>query len=491
MSTIDAAPPGRFRPAEGVEIVTEWDGDLAGGDPLGFPGYLAPLEEPIRTGLARIGGCPAALVWCQFASAGGTMGAVGGERVVRAFRRATDERLPVVEIVSSGGARLQEGMVALIQMARTSTAVARHRAAGLLSLAVLQSPTTGGVYASWASLADLRAAEPGATIGFAGPRVVAQMLGEYPPAGSHTAEAAYAAGLVDALVPVPETRAWIESALGVRRSPLLLPAGRPAATPAPPIPADPVAVLARARRRDRPSGLDWAAWLTDSWVELRGPDPAIRAGLAELGPSRVVVIAMDRHARGDGAARPGPGAYRLARRAIGLASRLRLPVVTLLDTPGAEPGPGAEAGGIAGEIAETMQAMAACPTPTVGISVGVGGSGGAMALAHTDRLLTLSGAVFAVIGPEAGAAILFRDEARAPELTRHLKLTAQHLSRMGVVDEVVDELAADAAGRLRAAVRSALLTAVPGDRDRRIDAVTERALARARRGSPDETRRTG
>jgi acetyl-CoA carboxylase carboxyl transferase subunit beta len=247
-------------------------------------------------------------------------------------------------------------------------------------------------------------------------------------------------------------------------------------------------VLARARRRDRPSGLEWAAWLTRSWVELRGPDPAIRAGLAELGTSRVVVIAMDRHARGDAAARPGPGAYRLARRAIGLASRLRLPVMTLVDTPGAEPGARAEADGIAGEIAETIQAMAACPTPTVGISVGVGGSGGAMALAHTDRLLTLSGAVFAVIGPEAAAAILFRDEARAPELTRHLKLTAQHLARMGVVDEVVDELGGGAAARLRAAIRSALLAAVPGDRDRRIDAVTERALAAERTNNPDETR---
>jgi acetyl-CoA carboxylase carboxyl transferase subunit beta len=482
LSTIDDAPPGgRFRPADGLEIVTEWDADLATADPLGFPGYLAPVEESIRTGLTWVGGRPAAVVWCHFARVGGTMGAVGGERIVRAFRRATDERLPVVEIVSSGGARLQEGMVALIQMARTSTAVARHRAAGLLSVAALHSPTTGGVYASWASLTDLRAAEPGATIGFAGPRVVAEMVGEYPPAGSHTAESAYAAGLVDALVPAPDTTAWLESALGVRRSPLLLPPGRPAVPqatwPGAPMPADPFAVLARARHRDRPSGLEWAAWLTDSWVELRGPDPAIRAGLADLGPSRVIVIAMDRHARGDGAARPGPGAFRLARRAIGLATRLRLPVVTLVDTPGAEPGPRAEADGIAHEIAETIQAMAACPTPTVGISVGVGGSGGAMALAHTDRLLTLSGAVFAVIGPEAGAAILFRDAGRAPELTRRFKLTAEHLAQMGVVDEVVDELAEDAGARLRAAVLGALHTAVPGDRDRRIDAVTQRALA--------------
>jgi acyl-CoA carboxylase subunit beta len=190
-------------PVAKLPFVTEWDADLMSTDPLGFPCYAVPAaeRESVRTGLGRIGDQDVVLVHCRFEQMGGTMGVVAGERIVRAFRRATAARLPVVEIVSSGGARLQEGMPALIQMARTSSAVRDHRAAGLLSIAFLLSPTTGGVFASWASLADIKAAEPGATIGFGGPRVVAQVTGEWPSDGSHTAESALAAGLIDQIVP--------------------------------------------------------------------------------------------------------------------------------------------------------------------------------------------------------------------------------------------------------------------------------------------------
>src|SRR5205085_6472734 len=192
----------------------EWDADTRGGNPLDWPDYKPPEDESVVTGRTE----HYAFAEGRFDVMGGSMGAVHGEKVVRAYRRATEERLPMVVLPASGGARMQEGMVSLIQMARTSSAAAAHARAGLLSLALLRSPTTGGVYASYASLADVRAAEPGATIGFAGPRVVQLTTGESLPPGSHTAESAFEHGLVDAVV--SDGTAWLDGALGVTDTPL-------------------------------------------------------------------------------------------------------------------------------------------------------------------------------------------------------------------------------------------------------------------------------
>jgi acetyl-CoA carboxylase carboxyl transferase subunit beta len=451
-------------PPEVLPIEQDWDGELSSADPLEFPGYDPPLadRESVRTGIGVTGGQPVAVVECCFDRQGGTMGAAAGERVVRAFARATDLRIPVIEYVATGGARLQEGMIALVQMARTASAVASHGRAGLMSAAVFRAPTTGGVLASWASLADVRAAEPGATIGFGGPRVVAEVTGRWPPADSHTAESAYAHGLVDALVQGHSQTSWLASAVGLSAAgPLVVPRGRPSPpSAAPGVSDDGYDALLRARDPARPSGLEWAAWLTDEWVELRGSDASIRAALASVASQRVVVIAMDRHAFGDAAAKPGPGAFRLAQRAIRLADRLRRPVVTLIDTPGADPSPDAEAAGLAGEIARTLLSMAELRGPSVALCVGEGGSGGAMALGHADRFLLLDGAVFSVIGPEAGAAILYRDGDRAAGLSRALRITSSDLLRLGVIDAVVPGTVTD----VRQAVARALEEAQPGDR---------------------------
>jgi acyl-CoA carboxylase subunit beta len=477
---IVATPDSPFtlagRPAPGViPIAEEWDSGLSSSDPLAFPGYDPPPAggDSVRTGTASVGGHLVAVVHCRFDIQGGTMGAVAGERIVRAFARATDLHIPVVEYVASGGARLQEGMIALIQMARTASAVAGHGRAGLMSAAVLRAPTTGGVYASWASLSDVRAAEPGAVIGFGGPRVVAEVTGQWPPADSHTAESAYANGVVDALVSEDNQTAWLTAAVGLSPGePLRIPPLRPGPAARAAHPADPYAILLAARGGNRPSGLEWAAWLTDSWVELRGRDSSVRAALATIEGERSVVIAMDRHAFGDAAAKQGPDAFRLAQRAIRLADRLGLPVLTLIDTPGADPSPGSEAGGLAGEIAMTLLAMAELRGPSVALCVGEGGSGGAMALAHADRLLTLDGAVFSVIGPEAGAAVLYRDRARVAELTRSFRLTPWDLLRLGIVDAVVPETVA----AVRQAVTRALGQARPGDRLRRPGRATAAVL---------------
>jgi acetyl-CoA carboxylase carboxyl transferase subunit beta len=302
---------------------------------------------------------------------------------------------------------------------------------------------------------------------------VAEVTGAWPPPDSHVAESAYAHGLVDALVAEPDQAAWLAAAVGIAPGRgLALPADRPSRRSLGPPPADAAVVLRRARHPARPSGPEWAAWLTDTWVELRGADPSMRAGLALIGDQRIVVVAMDRHAFGDGAAKPGPAAFRLAQRAIGLADRLGLAVLTLIDTPGADPSPIAEADGVAGEIARTLLAMACLRGPSVALCVGEGGSGGAMALGHADRLLLLEGAVFTVIGPEAGAAILYRDAARAPELARALGITAADLLRHRVIDGVVPERPAE----VRAAVSRALALARPGDRMTRPRRATAVAL---------------
>jgi acetyl-CoA carboxylase alpha subunit/acetyl-CoA carboxylase beta subunit len=447
-----------------------WDDDLVSGDPLGTPGYAARLaahpEESVTTGRTathvRIEGC--------FDVLGGSMGVVHGERVVRAFDRATELGLPVVCVTRSGGARMQEGMVSLLQLGRATSAVRRHAEAGLLSVAVLRSPTTGGVFASYGSACALRVAEAGAVIGFAGPRVVADTTGESVAGRSHTAETAHAAGLVDAVVPADGLDAWVEGALGLAAVP---PAPRLRPVPdAASAPADATGAWAEvlaARRPDRPTGLDVALALCDSWTDLAAPDPTVRTALATVGDRRVVVLASDRHA---GTGRPTPAGFRQAQRAVGLAGRLGVPVVSLVDTPGADPGPASENDGLAAEIAATFAALDAVPVPTVGVCVGEGGSGGALALTWTDVLLIQEHAVFSVIAPEGAAVILERDAARAPEVAEQLGLTSGRLHELGIVDAVVP----DTVDGVVATVRSALATAVVGGRRRRPDAVSAAAL---------------
>jgi acetyl-CoA carboxylase carboxyl transferase subunit beta len=448
--------------------VAEWDADVFAGDPLGFPGYderrrdLPATGESVRTGRTD----HYAFIDGRFEVLGGTMGAAAGERVVRAYDRARDLRLPMVVATRTGGARLQEGMVALVQLARTAAAAGRHADAGLLSLGVYGSPTTGGVFASYGSLVDVRAAYEHAVIGFAGPRVAEGTLGVSLPARSHTAESAYDHGLVDELLVPGGAGEWVEVGLGLVARPL----------PTRPLPAweDPGVggawgEVLRARAVGRPTGIDWAARLASSWLELRGTDPVIRAGLATVAGTRCVVVATDRyHASG----RPTPAGFRLAQRAVALAGRLGLPVVTMVDTPGADPSPESEADGIAGEIARTFAAMAACPTPTVSVCVGEGGSGGALALSYADRLLVSEHAIFSVIAPEGAAAILERDVTRSPDVADRLKLSSTDLHELGLADEVIPE----GQTALDEAVTRALTTATPGDREARFDAATARWL---------------
>lgn len=467
--------------AAGLRVTEEWDIDVRSADPLSFPGYAAQVAkapaESVRTGLTEVAGQSAVLIQATFAAFGGTMGVAAGEKIVRAFDRAAAGRLPVIAITATGGVRLQEGTLALAQMGRTAAARRRHAAAGQLMVAIYQSPTTGGVYASWAALADVRAAISGAMVGFGGPRVVQAVTGQAPPATSHTAESAYAAGHVDAVLSEADQADWISAVLGGAMHPLVLPPWRRrvADYPGSPDPADGWAAVTAARAPDRPSGLEWAAALCSSWTDLHGRDPVIRAGLATIGGRRAIVIAMDRHAHANAAARPGPAGYRLAQRAIRLAGQLGLPLLTLVDTPGAEPGPDAEADGIAAEIAQTLALMADLPTVSVCLCVGEGGSGGAMALGYADRLYMLAGSIFPVIAPEAAAAILHRDPTQGPLVTDALGLTGPALRRLGLVSGILPDDGPSAA-EVQSAIQAAFGSAGPGDRASRADRATRRWL---------------
>jgi acetyl-CoA carboxylase carboxyl transferase subunit beta len=447
------------------QVTEEWDAGLTAGDPLAFPGYgdRRPDDgESVRTGRTA----HYAFVEGRFDVIGGSMGAAAGEKVVRAYARAVDARLPMVLHTRTGGARVQEGMVALVQLARTASAAERHAAAGLLSLGVYGSPTTGGVFASYGSLVDLRVAGARTTLGFAGPRVAEGTLGITLPPGSHTGQWAYDHGLLDGLVEAEDAPAWVDAALGRRDRPL----------PTRPLPAwadsgegGAWGEVLRARAVGRPTGIDRAARLCSSWVEMRGLDPTVRAGLATVAGRRCVVVATDRYA---GPGRPSPDAFRLAQRAVRLAGRIGLPVVTLVDTPGADPSPEAEAHGIGPEIAATFAAFASCPTPIVSACVGEGGSGGALALSFADRLLISEHAVFSVIAPEGAAAILQRDVTSARDVADQLKLTSADMAALGIVDEVIPEGQAS----LDRAVARALDEATPGARLTRFDAATARWL---------------
>ena len=468
-----------------LPIIEEWDVGLHSTDPLAFPGYAESLaakvaaspSESVHTGRATA----AVVIEGDFSFFGGSMGAAHGEKVVRAIDRAIELGLPVLVEARSGGARMQEGMVSLIQMARTAAAMGRLRAAGLGSVAVLHQPTTGGVFASYSSLCDLVGAEAGATVGFAGPRVAEAFTGESVEGRSHTAETAFAAGLVDFVGDAEQLATWVAGALGTTDVPLSV-ASAPRGAVAPSSDAADLssvsedssawAQVLEARRVGRPSGIDVAAALVDSWTELSGTDPTVRAGLASVDGRRLVMIAEDRYA---GTGRPSPAGYRLAQRAIALASRRSLPIVTFIDTPGAEPGPDAENSGIARLIAETFLAMLTAPVPTIGVCVGEGGSGGALAFGATDRFLIQESAIFSVIGAEGAAAILHRDASRAPQVAEQLRLTSADLVDLGIADAVLPDGVAGSAAAIRELIGRIDQVDI-GARDSRLNAATARWL---------------
>jgi acetyl-CoA carboxylase carboxyl transferase subunit beta len=431
------------------------------------------LAEAVVLARGTVLGHPVITAVMDFRFLGGSLGTTVGSAITRAAELALDAHTPLLIVAASGGARMQEGVLSLMQMARTSQALGQLDRAGVLTISVITNPTYGGVAASYATLCDVIIAEPKARMGFAGPRVIEQTIRLSLPPGFQTAEFLLAHGLIDAIRPRGELRATVARLLslgGPTRSPRV-PSDRLVRDPAL-LPERPVwDVVGVARRLDRPTALDYLTRAFDEFEELHGDRlggdcAAIVGGTARVGGVPVVVIGTQKgHAAADivkhNYGMPSPSGYRKAARLMRLAEKLGLPVVTLVDTPGAYPGIAAEEQGQAIAVAENIRLMAGLSVPIVAVITGEGGSGGALALAVGDRVLACANAVYSVISPEGCAAILWKDRAMAPVAAEALRMSAHDLLRLGIVDGVLpepDEGAhtdhPEAAQRLRDAVAS-------------------------------------
>lgn len=404
------------------------------------------LTEAVVTGTARVLGQPIVVAVLDFRFLGGSMGSVVGEKVTLAFERAAEKHVPIVTVAASGGARMQEGMLSLVQMAKTAAAAKRAHDSHVPYISVLTNPTTGGIYASFANQGDVILAEPHALIGFAGPRVIQQTAGreEIP---SHSAEFLYAHGLIDQVVPRARLRDTLATLLRIvgERGPISRDNRSLARAPST-IPERAWDMVQVARHPDRPTTIDYLRRISPQFLELHGDrlfgdDPAIMGGLGEIAGRGVMFIGHER-GHGNPARRGGqalPEGYRKALRLMALAARLNLPVVTLIDTPGVSLGEGSEERGIAMALSDCLATMSVLHVPIVSVIIGEGGSGGAVALGLADRVLMQECAVYSVIAPEGAAAILFRDASRAPEVAQSLKITAADCLRLGVIDAMVPE----------------------------------------------------
>lgn len=453
-----------------IEMVTdegsfeEWDSDLQGGNPLEYKGYEEKLEklqektglsEAVITGKAKIDGRETAIGVCDGRFLMASMGEAVGEKIARAVERATEERLPVILFACSGGARMQEGIVSLMQMAKTSAALKHHSDAGLLYISILTDPTTGGVTASFAMLGDVILAEPKALIGFAGPRVIEQTIGQKLPDGFQRAEFLLEHGFLDAIVERPQMKAVLSKILALHEN------GKGTDFNRKECAQDLVADgrkeekltawqrVELSRRKDRPVGSDYIDALFTDFVEFHGDryfadDKAIIGGVARFHGMPVTVIAQ---AKGRNTKEniernfgmPEPEGYRKALRLMKQAEKFARPVICLVDTPGAFCGLEAEERGQGEAIARNIYEMSGLKVPVVSIIIGEGGSGGALAMATADEVWMLENSIYSILSPEGFASILWKDSSKAKEAAEVMKLTAENLKAQGIVERVFAE----------------------------------------------------
>jgi acetyl-CoA carboxylase carboxyl transferase subunit beta len=382
-----------------------------------------------------------AVVACEFGFLAGSIGRAAAQRLVTAVRRATAEGIPLLAAPTSGGTRMQEGTPAFVQMIAISAALAAHKAAGLPYLVYLRNPTTGGVMASWGSLGHITVAEPGALVGFLGPRVYEALYGDRFPAGVQTAENLYAHGIIDAVLPPDEIAGILDRALAI------LQASPPEELPDPgeeEVPdVDAWESITRSRRPDRPGVRRLLRYAASDVIPLNGTgegeaDPGLLIALARFGDAPCVFLGQDR--RGQTSAHPmGPEALREARRGMRLAVELGLPLMTVIDTPGAALSAEAEQGGLAGEIARCLSDLVTLRAPTLCLMLGEGNGGGALALLPADRVVAAQHAWLSPLPPEGASAIVHRDTAHAPEMARAQQVRSVDLRERGIVDRIVAE----------------------------------------------------
>lgn len=401
------------------------------------------LDEAVVTGEGRVHDRRVAVVACEFGFLAGSIGVRAADRLVRAVERATDERLPLLASPTSGGTRMQEGTVAFLQMVKISAAIGRHKANGNPYLVYLRNPTTGGVLASWGSLGHVTVAEPGALIGFLGPRVYEALYGEEFPEGVQTAENLRAHGIVDAVVPPEAIAEVLDRALNVLAAPR---EGAPAVDDVPlePLPDVPAwESITRSRRPDRPGVRQLLRQTARDVVPLHGTgagesDAGLLLALARFGGAPCVVLGQDR-SRQDAGNPLGPAGLREARRGMKLADELKLPLVTVIDTAGAALSKEAEEGGLAGEIARSLADLVLLDAPTVCLMLGEGAGGGALALLPADRVVCAQHAWLSPLPPEGASAIIHHTTERAPEMAQSQGVRSLDLLHAGIVDRVVAE----------------------------------------------------
>lgn len=452
----------RIRMTVDEDSFEEWEKDMEFVNPLEFKGYeekvkslkeKTGLSEAVVTGKASIEGNPAVIAVCDGRFLMASMGQVVGEKITRAVERATKEQLPVIIFACSGGARMQEGIVSLMQMAKTAAALKQHSDAGLLYVSVLTDPTTGGVTASFAMLGDVILAEPKALIGFAGPRVIEQTIGEKLPKGFQRSEFLLEHGFIDRIVERKEMRTVLANILQMHQNFK----GSVTQSPIQTVEKERQSVQEKdawervtiSRKNDRPVGQDYIRTLFSDFLEFHGDrcygdDPAIIGGIARFAGIPVTVIAQ---AKGKSTKEnvahhfgmPSPEGYRKALRLMKQAEKFKRPILLFVDTPGAFCGIEAEERGQGEAIARNLFEMSSMKVPVLSVVIGEGGSGGALALAVADEVWMLENAIYSVLSPEGFASILWKDSKRASEAAAVMKLTAADLKKLGVIEAVIAE----------------------------------------------------
>ena len=441
-----------------------WDEGLEGKDPLQYPGYpekIAALKERLKideavtTGRCKIHGEDTAIAICDSRFLMGSMGHVVGEKITRAVERATELKLPIIIFTCSCGARMQEGMISLMQMAKTSAALKRHSDAGLLYITVLTDPTTGGVTASFAMLGDIILAEPGALVGFAGPRVIEQTIGQKLPEGFQRAEFLVEHGLIDGIIRREDMKDTLAKLLHMHKMPtreeglitnkLQVPLVTHAENHLPTA----WERVQTARSSERLTALDYITEIFSDFEEMHGDrhdadDGSTVGGIAYLDGCPVTVIGQQKGRttkeniiRNFGM--PSPEGYRKALRLMKQAEKFHRPIINFIDTPGAFPGMEAEEHGQGEAIARNLYEMSALKTPVLSIVIGEGGSGGALALAVANEVWMMENATYTILSPEGFASILWKDGKRASEAAGIMKVTAEELKELGIIEKVVPE----------------------------------------------------
>ena len=456
----------RIRMVADAGSFEEWFCDIEQKNPLDYPEYeekitglqeKTKLKEAVTTGVCTVNGIRTVIGVCDARFLMGSMGYVVGEKITRAFERAVEERLPVVMFCSSGGARMQEGIISLMQMAKTSAAIKKHSEAGLFYLPILTDPTTGGVTASFAMLGDVILAEPGALIGFAGPRVIAQTIGQKLPEGFQRAEFLVEKGIIDGIVERKDLKETISHLLKVHQENKsyqnyqgqnFIDSGYGAEK----IQEKNLTAWNRvelSRSSSRPTSMEYIQQVFDEFLELHGDrsfrdDGAVIGGIGMFGGQPVTVIGQQKGKnvkeniyRNFGMA--SPEGYRKALRLMKQAEKFKRPILNFVDTPGAACGIEAEERGQGEAIARNLMEMSGLKVPVLSIFIGEGGSGGALGLAVANEVWMMENATYSILSPEGFASILWKDGKRAKEASEIMKITAEDLQKLQIVEWVIPE----------------------------------------------------